>query len=186
MLKNSIEYKRFVWELNNIIDIDTKDKQIIFLCIGTDRIIGDSFGPKVGSTLKKQLYHFKSVKVIGDLANAMTYNEIQFCTRYIKQKYKNSLIIAIDAALSDKSNIGKIFIQNRGLRYAESLGKKNNIIGNISIKGVVGEDVNNSIGNFRNLKQASNEKIQSMTNIVSSGIIEVMNKKENNGKNIYK
>ena len=64
--------------------------------------------------------------------------------------------------------------------------KENELIGNISIKGVVGENVNNSIENFKNLRNASKENIYLMSYLVSKGIAEVMNKKENNGKNIYK
>ena len=73
--------------------------------------------------------------------------------------------------------VGKIFIQNRGLRYAESLKKNNNMIGDISIKAVVGENSNNNIINFNNLQNVSLDKIHNMCNIVSNGIIDVMNKK---------
>ncbi len=186
MIKNSVEYKRFVWELNNIISINNKNNEIVFLCIGTTTIIGDSFGPNVGTLLKKFLNQNKNIKVIGDLKNAMTYNEIENNIDYIKEKYSNSLIIVLDSALSARHNIGKIFVQNRGLKYAESLRKQNDYIGNISIKAVVGENANNNIENFKTLKKVSIDQVKLMCNIVSKGIIDVMNKKENNGKNIYK
>lgn len=65
MLENTAEYKRFVWELNNMINLENNIKTtIIFLCIGTNRIVGDAFGPVVGSVLKKNLPINKNVQVI--------------------------------------------------------------------------------------------------------------------------
>ena len=183
MLKNMVEYKRFVWELNNSID---SEKDVVFVCIGTATIIGDSFGPLVGTVLKKLLAKNKRVTVIGDIQNCMTYENIQNQMVSINQKYSNSLIIVIDSALSSKSNIGKIYIQKRGLKYAESLRKTNEVIGNVSIKAVVGENCFNSIRNFYNLKDVSIERIEYVSSIVATGIVHVMNKNENNGKNIYK
>lgn len=180
MLRNSVEYKRFVWELDNIIklnivNLNKLQREIIFLCIGTNMIIGDSFGPIVGTILKKSLATNNNVKVIGDLDNILTYNRIEKDLMYIKKKYKHNLIIVLDSALSSKSNIGRVFIQNRGLKYAEALKKCNHVIGNISIKAVVGENVDDNIENFINLTDVSVEKIKSMSSLVSNGIIEVIN-----------
>lgn len=187
MLKETIEYKRFVWEFNNYIN-QKKEKinNIVFLCLGSNMIIGDGFGPVVGTVLKKFFIKSDKVKIIGDIDNAINYSNIKKYSDNISLKYNNSLIIAIDSALSNRSNIGKIFIQNRGMKYAESLKKKNDLIGNISIKAVVGENVNSAIGNFQNLRNVSERQIFNVANIVSNGIIEVLNKKENIGKNIYK
>lgn len=182
MLKNFVEYKRFVWELNNYIDVN---KNVIFLCIGTSSIIGDSFGPTVGSILKNKLKTNMS-QVIGDLNNCVTYTEIHKKMIDINNQYSNKLIVVLDSALSNKSDIGKVFIQNRGLKYAESLKKNNKIIGDVSIKAVVGENSYDSFKNFYNLKNVSEQRIRLVSTIAANGIIEVMNKKENNGKNIYK
>ncbi len=187
MLKNTIEYKRFVWDLNNVINLENNQKATIyFVCLGTNRIIGDAFGPVVGSVLKKHLQIDSSVQVLGDLKECITYENVNRIIDLLAVNYKANLIIVLDSALSCKKNIGKVFVQNRGLKYAESLKKRNSRIGNISIKAVVGENADNAIDNFNNLKNVSIAEIERMCNIVSNGIIEVMNKKANNGKNIYK
>ena len=186
MLENTAEYKRFVWELDNVLDIKDKNKNIIFFCIGTNRIVGDAFGPVVGSVLKRTFSNTEKIKVVGDLKNTVTYNNVSYYTGVLNNLYKNNLMIVIDSALANRAEIGKVFIQNRGLKYAESLKKHNTTIGNISIKAVVGENVNNSIENFKNLNNVSIEKIKEMSDIVSNGIIDVMNRKANFGKNIYK
>lgn len=185
MLKNTVEYKRFVWELNNVIN-NNLETSLYFVCIGTNRIVGDAFGPVVGSVLKKRLPEKKNVHILGDLDKCITYENIDkvFTTTNINQKA--NLVIVLDSALSCRDNIGKVFVQNRGLKYAESLKKDNAIIGNISIKAVVGEDTSNSSKNFDNLKNVSLKQIHDMCNLVSNGIIEVMNKKEKYGKNIYR
>lgn len=175
MLRNSVEYKRFVWELRNVINLKRKNENIVFLCIGTNMLVGDAFGPVVGSILKKCFSKNNEVNIIGDLENVITYSNIK--EKFKSEDYKNHLIVVIDSALSTKSNIGKVFIQNRGLKYAESLKKNNKLIGDISIKAVVGENSNDSFINFNNLQNVSLERIHDMCNIVSNGIIEVVNKK---------
>lgn len=185
MLKKCIEYKRFVWELDNVINLENINSNIVFLCIGTNKVAGDCFGPYVGSFLKKSFNKFYNIKVIGDLNNDITYSNIKKLERTIENEYKNSLIIVIDAALSNKENVGKVFVQNRGLKYAQCLRKQNNSIGNISIKAVVGKNANNRFINFKTLKDVSIESVQTLSNFVATGIIEVMNKKEIYGKNIY-
>lgn len=122
----------------------------------------------------------------GDLKECITYDNINKTIDLLRQNYQANFIIVLDSALSCKNDIGKVFIQNRGMKYAESLRKNNSIIGNMSIKAVVGENTFNTIDNFNNLKNVSLNQIYRMCNLVSNGIIEVMNKKEKYGKNIYK
>ncbi len=201
MLKNSVEYKRFVWELSSIIDCSLNDKavtninnttilnnykNITFICIGTNLIIGDAFGPIVGSVLKNTIGKKNRIKIIGDLKNCITYNNIKDKIKNIKKMYSNDIIIVLDSAISHKSDIGKVFIQNRGLKYGESLKKENECIGDISIKAVVCEQMYDNISNFKNLTQVSENQIQNVCSLVSLGIIDVLNKKGNFGKNIYK
>ena len=187
MLKNTSEYKRFVWELNNIINLENMENEsIIFLCLGTNRVIGDAFGPVVGSALKKVGFKNNKIKIIGDLENVVTYNNINNKIKFINVNYRNSMVIVLDSALSNQSDVGRVFIQNRGLKYAESLRKKNNTVGNISIKAVVGEDSFDVNKNFSNLMDVNIKQIEYVSAIVASGIVEVMNKKENIGKNICK
>lgn len=183
-MKDSVEYKRFVWGLSNLIKFEEQDKIIIFVCIGTDKIIGDVLGPYVGTILSKTFVDCPKIKIVGDKDNLVTYNNIELKMKHINKLYPNKQIIVIDSALAEESKIGKVFIQNRGLKYAESLMKKNNTIGDISIKGVVGKNTNDSKENFKILSRVPSTEILKMSYIVSNGIIDVMNKKENIGKNI--
>lgn len=185
MLKENIDYKRFVWEFSNILKRNKQNKNIIFLCIGTNKVIGDSIGPIVGTNLKNDLKNnlkFKgdfnientSIKIIGDMSNNISYNNIEDNIKNIKNSSEDNFIIVIDSALSSENNIGKIFVHNRGLKYAESLKRKNEIIGDMSIKAVVGKNTQNRFKNFKILKNISSQRVITMSNIVSKGIIDAM------------
>lgn len=185
MLKDNKEYKRFVWEFSNIINKNKAHKNIIFLCIGTNKIIGDSIGPIVGTSLKTLLQtnsklkqnleiNNKNIKVIGDVFSNISYQNIDENMQNIKNSVEDNYVIVIDSALSSENNIGKIFVQNRGLKYAESLKRKNTIIGDMSIKAVVGKNMQNRFKNFKILKNISSKRIVAMSNILSNGIIDAM------------
>ena len=64
-------YANFNLELNKIIKKvnEKKYSDLIFICIGTNKIVGDSLGPIVGEILKQNLKE-KNISIIGDL----TYN----------------------------------------------------------------------------------------------------------------
>lgn len=110
------KYKQFVLNLKNTLKNKNYDN-VIFLCIGTDRITGDCFGPIVGSILinKQNVYKMPNVKIIGSLENNLSFDKINNNTINIIKKYKNPIIISIDAALSNQNNIGSIFIKNSGI-----------------------------------------------------------------------
>lgn len=185
MLTESVEYKRFVWQLNNVLNVNKTMKKFVFLCVGTKNVKGDSFGPTVGTILKNKLIINENIEIWGDLENNVEYGNITNNLDQIKEKYKDTLIIAIDSAVSEECDIGKIFVVNRGLKYAQALEKSNEVVGNISIKAVVAQDEKNGLKNFNNLKNVSEELIIKLSKIVSKGIINVMNKNGHIGKNIY-
>lgn len=171
MLKENIEYKRFVWEFLTIIRSYEKYRNIVFLCIGTNKIIGDSIGPIVGTNLKNKLLPSNKINVIGDMKNNIVYNNIENTVKNINEK---DLVIVIDSALSEDENIGQIFVHNRGVKYAESLNRKNSVIGDMSIKVVVGKNTKNEMKNFNILRNTSISRIVKLSNIVSNGIIEAI------------
>ena len=105
------------------------------------------------------------------MSNNISYKNI---VDNMKNISKDSFIIVIDSALSTDDNIGKIFVHNRGLKYAESLKRKNNVIGDMSIKAVVGKNTQNRLKNFKILKNVSIKRILTMSNIVSKGIVDAM------------
>ena len=122
----------FIKNLKPIID-DNRD--IIFLCIGTDRSTGDSLGPLIGYKLKPIIP--KNIYVYGSLESPIHATNILTILDKIKINFNNPYIVAIDAALGSVHNIGKIIIENKPLSPGAAFNKSLPPIGNMSIKGIV-------------------------------------------------
>ena len=150
--------------------------EIIFLCIGTDKIIGDCFGPLVGSKLKELLenYNIFNINIYGTLENNVNYINVENIINDIKKSYSNPYIIVIDAALSKKENIGKIYIKKEKTILGSGLSKNKIEIGNLSIKAVVGKDYKLPKYNFLVLQNISLNVVFKLSNILAEAIVETI------------
>lgn len=154
--------------VNNLKNKIQNKKDIIFCCIGTDRVIGDCIGPITGSLLKSKI---NSENIYGDLDENLTFNNMDKKICEINSKFKNPFIIAVDAALSDEKYIGKIFVEDGGIFIGKGLNKRKRRVGNIGIKVVVGKDYNDNELNFKTLQNVSLNQIIYLSKIISNGII---------------
>ena len=141
-------YANFNFEFNKVIKKvnEKRYSDLIFICIGTNKIVGDSFGPIIGEILKRNV-NDRRIKVIGDLINNINAKNI----KNIKYNCANPYVISIDSALSDTIEPGNVFIIKKGLVPGSALNKKATAIGNIAIKGIVAKDEKNLIKNYYNL-----------------------------------
>lgn len=167
---NDSNFKEYVDCLNKYVE---KDREIIFFCIGTDRVIGDCVGPITGSLLKNK---YGNKNIYGDLEENLTYENIEDKLNEVNLKYSNPYIIAIDAALSSNEDIGKFYVDNKGINYRKSLNSKNLKIGDIGIKVVVGKDYNDSELNFKVLQNISLNNIVKISKKTFDGINILLNK----------
>ncbi len=171
-------YYNFIQDFSIILREKIRDLEIsklIFLCIGTDRITGDSFGPLVGYKLKYLFRKEENIEVIGSLENILCTYNINKIIDDIKNTYETPFLIAIDAALSNKSNIGKIIVSKSGMNVGSGLNRKNIYVGNMSIKGIVSRDLKNPKYNFKLLQNTPLHIIMNMADIVAQGIYNVIN-----------
>ena len=166
-IKNKLtrELSKYIYEekiKNNCIEF-------VFLCIGTDKIIGDSFGPLVGTKLQKLLekYNIYNINVYGTLNENICYTNIKQTLKEIKMKHKNVCIIIIDAALSNEENIGKIIVEKEKLILGKGLNKNKIEVGDISIKAVVGKNYKLSKYNFYSLQNISLNVVIKLSEIVA-------------------
>lgn len=167
---NDSNFKEYVDCLNKYVE---KDRELIFFCIGTDRVIGDCVGPITGSLLKNK---FGNKNIYGDLEENLTYENIEEKLNEVNLKYTNPYIIAIDAALSSNEDIGKFYVDNNGINYRKSLNSKDLKIGDVGIKVVVGKDYNDSELNFKVLQNISLSEIVKISKKTFDGIDILMNK----------
>lgn len=177
MIFNQEMYTNFVYDFSNNLREKIQDLEIsklVFLCIGTNRVIGDCFGPLVGYKLKELFREEKNIQIIGDIENVVSFQNIQKIISTIKQE--DSFIIAIDAALSSNINkIGTISVSQNKINVGSSINNKNLYIGDISIKGIVAKDLRNAKYNFKTLQNIPLNIIMNMSDCVSTGIYNVIN-----------
>jgi len=107
-------------------------KNVLFVCIGSDRCTGDSLGPLVGSDLKKLGY-----TVMGTLGHTVNATNLEKTLEIIKEKYYDYFVVAIDACLGELKNVGKISIKPGPLKPGAGVGKDLPEVGDMHIVGIV-------------------------------------------------
>lgn len=171
-------YNNFIQDFSIVFRDKIKDLEIsklIFLCIGTDRVIGDSFGPLVGYKLEYLFKEEENIRVIGTLDNIICTHNISGIISNINSTYQDSFLIAIDAALSNRNNIGKIVVSKNSLNVGSSFNKGNIYVGDMSIKGIISKNLNNPKYNFKLLQNTPLNLVMSMADVVVKGICDVIN-----------
>ena len=151
-------------------------KEYVFLCVGSDKMTGDCFGPLVGSKLEKSFenYQIFNIHILGTLKNPVCYQNMVEIVQKIKNIENETCVIVIDAALSREENVGKIYISQQKTVLGKSIGKQKIAIGDISIKAVVGKDLNIPIHILQMLQNISLQFVMNMAEIVADSIFEVM------------
>lgn len=145
---------------------------IIFLCIGTDKLIGDAIGPIIGSNIKHLENEY--IHIYGTMENNLNFNNAKTTIQDVYNTYKKSCIITIDAALSEKANIGDIFFSSGIIKIGKALEKDLCFYSDINIKYIVGKSFFNKKRNLEELKKAFEDKIKQDSLIISKGIENVL------------
>ena len=144
----------------------TSSNSPVVVCIGSDLAIGDSLGPITGSMLKYKTEGL-GVFLYGTLSAPITAKEIKYVREFLKETHHKSPIIAIDAAVGDKGDIGLIKIDDAPIKPGAGANKKLGSLGDISIMGIVAEK---SIANYGLLNTTRLNLVYSMAEIISEGI----------------
>lgn len=109
-----------------------KYDSITIVCIGTDRVNGDSLGPFVGDFLGTMKW--KNVNIIGSIEYPLHAKNLE---ERMSQIPNNSLVIAVDACLGLMKSIGCINIEDKPLHPGAGVSKDLLPLGDISITGIV-------------------------------------------------
>lgn len=139
-------------------------KNILFVCIGNGKIIGDSLGPLIGTVLEKNkrlIQNNVKIDVIGTFENPILYYNVEeFIKNIDSQDY--SEIVIIDSALGSKENIGKVMITPAEILIGVGVNRGRIVKGDIILKGVVGINYNNI---SRNLIELESIEVKQIENI---------------------
>ena len=109
--------------------------ELVFLCLGTDRVTGDCLGPFVGQKLSS--YSGTVFSVYGTLFQPVHALNLTDIYQHIQTHHPNALIIAIDASLGEKKHLGYVTIANGALHPGAAIHKQLPSVGHIHITGIV-------------------------------------------------
>lgn len=141
------------------------NKDIVIVCVGTDRSTGDSLGPLVGDKLK--FLSRDHVFLYGGLKDPVHAKNLVQTIELIKNNHKSPYIIAIDASLGSLQDVGKIVIESKPLLPGAALNKNLPPIGDLYITGIV--NISGSL-EFMVLQNTRLYVVMKIADCISSGI----------------
>lgn len=109
-------------------------RELVYLCVGTDRATGDCLGPLVGTRLQSLLPIFNVFGTLERPSHAINLPQVM---GEIRDLFFNPLIIAVDASLGTSHRIGYINIKPGGLKPGSALNKTLPTVGEFHISAVV-------------------------------------------------
>lgn len=172
MLSENEKYNHFVNDFSEALynlKMEVPFSDYIFLCVGSDKIIGDTYGPLVGEKLKgafTNMYH--NIYVYGTLEEPISAMNLEKTVQEIYRKFSTPCIIAVDSALGSDHRIGNIFVSNSKMQCGKGTGKKMLYVGDISIKGVVGKDYKIPKYNFSGLQSIPLGSVMKLADITAT------------------
>ena len=115
-------------EMENAPNDTPTPKPPIVVCIGSDLAIGDSLGPITGSMLQYKTQGLNTF-IYGTLTAPVTAKEIRTLRTFLRETHRGKQILAIDAAVGDKGDIGLIKLHDTPLLPGAGANKKLGAIG---------------------------------------------------------
>ncbi|MCI6693590.1 MULTISPECIES: spore protease YyaC [unclassified Clostridium] len=166
-----------------LVDVYKSNREIIFICIGTDRCTGDSLGPLIGYKSKN---HFKNLSqlnifIYGTLESPIHSKNLIDIISKIKSTFKNPYIVAIDSCLGSINNIGKVFIDKAPIFPGLAVNKNLPPIGDLSITGIVNIASNYEFLILQNTRLFT---VMSLADCITNGIFYFINRLMDSSDNI--
>lgn len=150
------------------------DKEIIFLCIGSDRSTGDSFGPFVGTMLKENKFPYH---VYGTIAEPVHALNLEAVLKEIHNRFTEPIIFGVDACLGDSHQIGSILLKEGPLTPGNAINHFLPEVGNYHLKAVVNYSDSSSPVNSLNTTRL--DTVLDLAKITSTIILKSVKNKSN-------
>ena len=153
-------------------EVYEEGRQVIVLCIGTDRVTGDSLGPMIGYKLDQYKFGiFGNIGIYGTLNEPVHAKNLKFTIDMIYEKYDNPLVIAIDASLGSICSIGHVTVGKGPLKPGAGVNKKLPIVGDMFVTGIV----NISVG-FSSIQNTRLGLVMQMADIIFYGMVNALSR----------
>lgn len=140
-------------------------RNVIVLCIGSDRFIGDALGPLVGTLLLEQRRSTYSVR--GDLSNTVHACNLHEVIRELEERHQHAFVLAVDASLGRPDSVGTLCVAPGGLHPGAGVNKSLPAVGHMHITGVV------NVGGFMEYFVLQNTRlgfVMRMARLLADGI----------------
>jgi putative sporulation protein YyaC len=104
-------------------EIKDTNKRIILFNIGTEKRLGDSFGPLLGTLLSE--IDLKNIVSIGSLNDTITALNVKEKWEAVKSLFPNDIIVSTDAIFYDEriETFDELMIKDEGISPAKGMGK---------------------------------------------------------------
>lgn len=109
----------------------------VIVCVGTDKICGDSLGPMVGRLLRTR--YGVPCPVYGVEGLCVNGVNLERYRTFLRRYYPNTPVVAVDAALGSAQEVGQIRYRLGGVQAGGALGRENARLGHLAVLGVVAE-----------------------------------------------
>lgn len=129
----------------------------VVICVGTPKVSGDSLGPLVGDRLIDR--YDVPAYVYGTTSSPVTGLNFRSYLDHVRVFHPNCVVIAVDACLGGKTEVGKIKYSLQGLRAGSALKKELGKVGDVAFLGVVAES---GTDNFRALAAADKRSVSEL------------------------
>lgn len=173
---NCYAARSFIFHTINRDRLINGKRKILYACIGTPRISGDSFGPMVGSILEKHLADIDGCdsEVIGTVSNPLTALTLE--------KYRNKLtsddyfVVAVDAAVSSDTE-DSVIIRDGGFEPGIGIGNHNKVkplrVGDLSCLYVLQMDTEKATNTdvFKKLSNISTSDLEEKAVFLTKAIL---------------
>ena len=132
-------------------------RDIVIVCIGTDRSTGDALGPLVGTYLHKvNNPHYHIYGTLDQPVHALNLNDT---LNDIHRHHYNPYIIAIDACLGQVTSIGYIQVGEGPVKPGAGVNKNLPEVGDMHITGIV------NVGGFMEYFVLQNTRLNLVMNL---------------------
>ncbi|MFB4163631.1 spore protease YyaC [Alteribacillus sp. JSM 102045] len=154
-------------------------RDIVVICIGTDRSTGDSLGPIIGSNLEKT--PLKRFCVYGTLAKPVHAVNLEETIEMIQHYHHRPYVVAIDACLGRLKNVGKINFSEGPVIPGAAMKKKLPHVGDMHVTGIV--NVSGMMEYFV-LQNTRLHTVMTMAECISQGFVLADNKLKINSSSV--
>jgi len=123
----------------NLLSLLIRGRDTVILCIGSDKMVGDSLGPLCGHYLKN--YFDTPCYVYGCLDYPVHALNLKQIHQHITTFHKKSLVIAVDSMIGNKESIGKCKLIYGSIFPGSADGKILPHCGDISLTAIIADKI---------------------------------------------